>query len=154
MTTSMQKVPTAREPRVPRRAARHQLLAACVGAAGFLVQMAHATEPAPPTMLRAVVPDYPAQARRHGLEGTVHVGVRVLADGQPSDARIHRSSGVRELDQAALAAVTASKFRPAQNAEGVPVEARVIVPYKFLLEDEPKHEATRPPVLHSAPEAP
>ncbi len=131
-------------------------IAACVCAAGFLVPVARATEPAPsrPTMLRAAVPDYPAEARRHGLEGTVHVGVRVLADGEPAEVRIQRSSGARALDQAAMAAAAASKFRPALNAEGVPVEARVIVPYRFVLEDEPRREAARPPVLHSAPEAP
>jgi periplasmic protein TonB len=105
-------------------------------------------------MLRAAVPDYPAEARRNELEGTVHVRVRVLADGQPGEARVQKSSGVRALDQAALVAVSGSRFRAAQNAEGVSVEAWVIVPYKFVLEDAPKHEVTRPPFLHSAPEAP
>lgn len=32
--------------------------------------------------------------------------------------------------------MTGSKFRAAQNAEGVPVGGWVIVPYKFLLGDE------------------
>jgi len=105
-------------------------------------------------MLRSAVPDYPAVARRNGVEGTVHVRVRVLADGQPSEVRVQRSSGVRALDEAAVAAATGSSFRAAQNAEGVSVEAWVIVPYKFVLEEAPKREAIRRPFLHSAPEAP
>jgi TonB family protein len=159
----MQKVPTTRASRLPRRAARVAVLAAICGAllrtagacvfAGLLVRSAYATEAAAPTILRAGVPGYPDQARRYGLEGTVHLRVRVLADGQPGEVRVYRSSGARELDEAAVAAAAGSTFSAARNAEGASVEAWVIVPYKFVLEDAPKPEARRP-ILYNAPEAP
>lgn len=128
-------------------------LAACI-CASFLIQPAHAADPTPPAMLRKTVPVYPVEARRLGEEGTVHVRLRVLADGQPTDLRVQRSSGAQALDNAALAAAAASTFRPARNAEGVAVEAVVIVPYKFVLEDGPERETARPPLPTPAPEAP
>ena len=46
---------------------------------------------------------YPGTARRLGLEGLVRMTVTVDADGSILDTEIERSSGFRELDQAALA---------------------------------------------------
>lgn len=141
---------------VPLAAIRAPLLralAACI-CAGFLALPAHAADPAPPSMLRKTVPVYPVEARRLGQEGTVHIRIRVLADGQPADLRVQRSSGTQALDNAALAAATASTFRPARNAEGAAVEAVVVVPYKFVLEDGPEREPARPPLPAPAPEAP
>jgi periplasmic protein TonB len=110
-------------------------LSACVCAC-LLLQPTHATELAQPAkILEASAPEYPSAARRRDGQGTVHVRVRVLASGQASEVQVQRSSGVPELDQAAVAAVNASKFRPAQSVAGVPVDSWVIVPYKFILQD-------------------
>ena len=110
-------------------------LSACVCAC-LLLQPTHATELAQPAkMLEASAPEYPSAARRRDDQGTVHLRVRVLANGQASEVQVQRSSGIPDLDQAAVAAVNASKFRPAQSASGVPVDSWVIVPYKFILQD-------------------
>jgi TonB family protein len=110
-------------------------LSACVCAC-LLLQPTHATELAQPAkILEASAPEYPSAARRRDDQGTVHVRVRVLASGQASEVQVQRSSGIPELDQAAVAAVNASKFRPAQSVAGVPVDSWVIVPYKFILQD-------------------
>ena len=110
-------------------------LSACV-CAFFLLQPCYATELAQPAkMLEASAPEYPAAALRREDQGTVHVRVRVLASGQASEVQVQRSSGIRELDQAAVAAVNASKFRPAQSVAGSPTDSWVIVPYKFVLQD-------------------
>jgi periplasmic protein TonB len=110
-------------------------LSACVCAC-LLLQPTHATELAQPAkVLEASAPEYPSAARRRDDQGTVHVRVRVLANGQASEVQVQRRSGIPELDQAAVAAVNASKFRPAQSVAGVPVDSWVIVPYKFILQD-------------------
>ena len=112
-------------------------LSACVCAC-LLLQPTHATELAqtqPAKMLEASAPEYPSAARRRDDQGTVHLRVRVLASGQASEVQVQTSSGIPELDQAAVAAVNASKFRPAQSVAGVPVDSWVIVPYKFILQD-------------------
>ena len=123
-------------PRSFRRAlplARRLCAWAC---ACILLQPAFANEPAQRAqMLEAAVPAYPEHARRRDQEGTVRVRARVLADGQVSDVQVERSSGVPALDQAAIGAVQASKFRAAQDASGAPVDSWVVVPYKFVLQD-------------------
>jgi len=48
---------------------------------------------------------YPMLARRYGWQGRVQVGLRVEPDGHLSHIRIARSSGVRLLDNAAIAAL-------------------------------------------------
>ena len=86
-------------------------------------------------MLEAPAPEYPGAARRRNEEGTVHVRVRVLASGQAGEVRVQRSSGIPDLDAAAVAAVTRSTFRAARNAAGEPVDSWVMVPYRFVLQD-------------------
>jgi protein TonB len=86
-------------------------------------------------MREPVVPDYPEPALRRGDEGTVHLRVRVLATGQAGEVRVQRSSGVAELDRAAVSAVQRSGFDPARDAAGDPTETWVIVPFRFVLRD-------------------
>jgi protein TonB len=77
-------------------------------------------------------PPYPAAAARRGAEGEVLVRVLVGIDGWPTRTQLARSSGDRDLDRAALAAVRSWRFRPAQAA-GSPVAAWVDVPVAFRL---------------------
>ena len=60
-------------------------------------------------------PEYPAKAARNGDTGTVSLALLIGTDGRVSDSRIEHSSGSRELDRAAQAALSMCKFKPAMN---------------------------------------
>lgn len=79
---------------------------------------------------------YPPQAKQRRETGMVLLVVLVGADGLAKDARVHRSSGYAELDQAAITAVFNAVFRP-QSENGVPRAIRVIVPINFSLTGQP-----------------
>ncbi|WP_137172431.1 energy transducer TonB [Massilia sp. HP4] len=61
-------------------------------------------------------PDYPMRAARNGETGTVTLALLVGADGRVQDSRIQSSSGSRDLDRAAVNALSLCKFQPAMNA--------------------------------------
>lgn len=77
-------------------------------------------------------PRYPASARVRGIEGETVLRVLVAADGQVRSVSVAASSGHRELDQAALAAVRTWRFQPAIE-QGRTVAAWVQVPVVFRL---------------------
>jgi protein TonB len=77
-------------------------------------------------------PQYPASARRRGIEGEVLVTVRITADGACADARVAESSGSAALDGAALEAVQGWRYRPATRG-GRPVETTQRVRFVFKL---------------------
>ena len=85
---------------------------------------APATPSANPGQLRTAVfadangcalPDYPAAAARRGDTGTTTLALLVGADGRVSSSRIEQSSGSRDLDRAAINALTLCTFKPATN---------------------------------------
>lgn len=78
-------------------------------------------------------PRYPNLARRRGYQGQVVVRVSVQASGAVGNAVISKSSGYQVLDEAALEAVKAWRFRPARRA-GQAVNATLNVPVVFQLE--------------------
>ncbi len=80
-----------------------------------------------------VAPEYPAAARRRGIEGFVRIRVRVATDGKPLEASVLESSGHRILDDAALRAARAWRYAPACEA-GLAVEGCVDLPFRFRLE--------------------
>ncbi|KLJ01781.1 hypothetical protein WQ56_05310 [Luteimonas sp. FCS-9] len=102
-------------------------------------------EVAPPTMTApasgvqlqyaaAPAPAYPRDALRAGNTGVVQLEVHVGVDGRPLSVRVHRSSGHRDLDQAALRQVQRHwRFQPALR-DGQPVEAIGLVPIAFDLD--------------------
>nr|MCU0972664.1 TonB family protein [Burkholderiales bacterium] len=94
---------------------------------------------APPSFragyLRNPEPQYPSASRRLGEQGTVQLRVLVSADGHAAHVDVHRSSGFPRLDDAAAAAVRDWRFVPAKRGT-TPVEAHVIVPIVFKLEEE------------------
>jgi protein TonB len=58
-------------------------------------------------------PDYPANARRGGEEGSVVLQVLVGTDGRVLDARLAQSSGFPDLDRAALDGIKSNyRFTP------------------------------------------
>jgi protein TonB len=88
------------------------------------VPEAPATPSANPGQMRTAVfadangcalPDYPAAAARRGDTGTTTLALLVGTDGRVSSSRIEQSSGSRDLDRAAINALTLCKFKPATN---------------------------------------
>jgi len=77
-------------------------------------------------------PVYPADALRHGEQGTVLLRVSVAADGSIERVEIERGSGSSRLDRAAREAVRQWRFRP-HLVGGVPTAAVGIVPVVFRL---------------------
>jgi len=77
-------------------------------------------------------PHYPLIARARGWQGSVDVGLFVLADGSVHDASLRRSSGYSALDEAALAVARQSRFRP-PFAGGLPAPLRGRIEYRFEL---------------------
>ena len=81
----------------------------------------------------ATPPDYPIAALREGIEGTVLLRVLVDETGKPIQVLILKSSGSRELDNAARDHVLAAwRFHAAQR-DGHAVQAWAQVPVKFSL---------------------
>jgi len=61
------------------------------------------------------LPDYPKNAMRNGDTGTVSLALLIDTNGRVTNHRIQQSSGFRELDRAAIAALSMCKFKPATN---------------------------------------
>jgi protein TonB len=77
-------------------------------------------------------PQYPLLARRRGWQGTVQVGLRVLADGTVEDANLRQSSGHGVLDDAAVRVARKSRFTPPPSLGLVaPLQGRI--EYRFQL---------------------
>ena len=79
-------------------------------------------------------PDYPARAAREGAEGTVMLSLLIGPGGTVADAKIARSSGSRELDRAAISALSLCSFKPATH-NGVPEQAWGQIAYVWTLEN-------------------
>ncbi|MES2818583.1 MAG: energy transducer TonB [Pseudomonadota bacterium] len=77
-------------------------------------------------------PSYPVQARRRNQQGTVLLEVRLDEQGRQRDLQVLRSSGVASLDQSALKAVAAWRFRP-ETESGRAIPSRVHIPVQFAL---------------------
>lgn len=82
---------------------------------------------------------YPPESRLAGEEGKVVLRALVNECGLVEKINIDKSSGYKRLDDAAIAAVKSTRFRPfLENA--VPVKAYGIFPIKFELESGPIRE--------------
>lgn len=89
---------------------------------------------AQPEMLKQVNPEYPAEARKKGIEGKVMISTLVDKAGLPAKVEISKSSGNKILDEAALKAAQQAKFKPATQ-EGKPVAVWVSYAITFKLDD-------------------
>jgi protein TonB len=82
----------------------------------------------------ATPPAYPVQALRAGIQGTVLLKVLVDPSGKPVQVIIEHGSGSRLLDDTARRHVLAAwRFHPAIR-DGHAIEAWVIVPVRFNLD--------------------
>jgi TonB family protein len=77
---------------------------------------------------------YPDEARRQGIEGTVHVRVLVNRSGKPEDVVITKSSGRYLLDSAAVRTAKTFVFSPAMLSEKAQ-KTWVLVPIEFKFMD-------------------
>jgi periplasmic protein TonB len=79
------------------------------------------------------LPDYPKSAARNGDTGTVSLALLIDTDGRVKNHRIQQSSGFRELDRAAIAALSMCKFKPA-TTNGVAEPAWGQIAYVWRLD--------------------
>ncbi len=85
----------------------------------------------PPVPVTIVNPDYPEDARRLGLEGTVSVKVLVEKDGRVSTASIVNSTNAF-FDRYAERAARKWVFVPGMMTSG-PVRVWTVIPFRFKL---------------------
>lgn len=83
-----------------------------------------------PRAIRAIEPDYPAEADRRQLSGTVRLQLKVEADGRVSDVEVVSSTPPGAFDESAIQAFRAARFEPAQKA-GRPVRALVMIEVRY-----------------------
>ncbi len=100
-----------------------------------------APAPSPPRSIPATAvqyleppaPIYPKASRRLGESGRVLVRVEIDTQGRARQVQLSRSSGSQRLDESALAAVRAARFKPyTENGEAMVVWTTV--PISFELE--------------------
>lgn len=75
---------------------------------------------------------HPAALRERGIEGVVHLRVRVSAEGLPAEVNVTSGSGWLLMDQAALTQARGCRFVPARRGSE-PVESWVEFPVRFVL---------------------
>ena len=95
---------------------------------------------------RTVAAEYPPLLQERGVGGTVRMMVWVSPEGAVELPQIDNSSGLAELDQAALRATRTLRFEPATRL-GVPVGTWVTFPIRFLpnathVESDPESEGS------------
>lgn len=78
-------------------------------------------------------PSYPVNAARNGETGTVTLALMVGTDGRVQGSRVQQSSGSRELDRAAVNALSLCQFKPAMQA-GVAEAGWAQIAYVWTLE--------------------
>jgi TonB family protein len=85
----------------------------------------------PAALRRWRLPAFPAGVQETGAQGDVLVRASLDASGAVTQAQVAKSSGVDALDAAAVSAVSAWTFEPAQNRAGEPIAATVEVRIPF-----------------------
>jgi len=78
-------------------------------------------------------PEYPKSSLRNEETGTTTILFKIAADGSVQGASIQKSSGFRDLDRAAVAALSKCRFKPATE-NGTAVETSQPVQYVWTLE--------------------
>ncbi|MGZ5203042.1 MAG: energy transducer TonB [Telluria sp.] len=103
-------------------------------------QPAPAAKPSGPAHTNAVVnfdncarPEYPKSSLRNEETGTSTISFLIGIDGSVKDSKITKSSGFRDLDKAAQAALSKCRFKPATE-NGVAVETWSPVAYVWTLD--------------------
>ncbi len=94
------------------------------------VPVSEGTTP-PEPIVKLVKPEFPAEAKAAGIEGTVVIRYVVNEHGEVTDVRAMK--GPPELHAVCVAAVKAMKFKPALDADGKPYAAIRYMKFPFKL---------------------
>ena len=88
-----------------------------------------------PKLIRRVNAQYPAAAKRDGIEGSVELDVTVSKQGSVENVAVAHSDPPDVFDKAALAAVRRYKYDP-RFVDGLPVEAHLRVHLEFKADND------------------
>ena len=83
-------------------------------------------------MIEAPHPEYPVEARKNQVSGTVTVEIEIDENGKVASARA--ASGPEALRAAAVKAAYQARFKPAK-VNGKPVKFSAALTYNFVLDD-------------------
>ena len=96
-----------------------------------------------PTVFAAEVPasfdsknckaEYPKASLMNEEQGTVSMSFLVKSDGSVADSKVDKTSGFKNLDKAAIKALSACKFKPGTK-DGSPAETWTKVDYAWKLD--------------------
>jgi len=84
----------------------------------------------PPQATAKFPPQYPSSLLRQKITGRCIISCVIDAVGNVASTTVRNTSGHRELDQAALTALSRWKFKPATRG-GRPVKGTILIPYNF-----------------------
>jgi len=85
-----------------------------------------------PRLVHKVNPAYPAEAKKEGLEGVVHIETRLAKDGSVAEATA--TDGHPTLAEAALLAVRQWRYEPVIGPDKKPVEVKLTITVNFRLD--------------------
>ena len=77
--------------------------------------------------------EYPKASLMNEEQGTVSMSFLVKADGSVADSKVDKSSGFKNLDKAAIKALSVCKFKPGSK-DGAPAETWTKVDYAWKLD--------------------
>ena len=98
--------------------------------------------PTPPMAQETPPPVYPPELACRQIGGQAVLDVSLAPNGIPVKVTVFRSSGVKALDDAAVAAVRDWKFRAA-TVRGMPAASRLQVPVTFTPPNPPPDACNR-----------
>jgi len=84
-----------------------------------------------PKMLSTMKVDYPKEAKKNGIDGTVTVSVLISKTGLVEEAEI--VDGIPELNESAIKAVKKVKFKPGKH-KGKPVNVWMDIPVQYKID--------------------
>jgi protein TonB len=88
-------------------------------------------------VLRQVDPEYPRDAMREGVEGSIELRFTVKADGKVADIEVVTANPPQTFDRAAISALRRWRYEP-RREDGVAVDSRTRVRLEFKLTDKPR----------------
>jgi protein TonB len=77
--------------------------------------------------------EYPKASLMNEEQGTVSMSFLVKPDGSVADSKVEKTSGFKNLDKAAVKALSACKFKPGTK-DGSPAETWTKVDYAWKLD--------------------